>query len=527
MAAQAEAQLRASLEAEAQRPLPRSKSNRKVAALPSSPRPIPSEQQQQTISSAGTGDYGTQITSSSGRTHRSNTGLVTIAPGDIVPGLINSTAAATKMVWEAETQRWIKQADAQGNGSDEDIFKDFDASSAPADEGDRLDVPSTADRPRSRGSLLNALEAGPPEEAEHDESDDTESWAKDGEYTDERHSSSLHEEAPMQLYAAAQIVVTEEPDSPRSQRTPDFPASNSSLLPDAPALRLGNPLLTTPAVDRPPVRPRSALKSSSDPVISTPLPAGQSPSTDSAKRRSVSFSDRLQVPVRAVSEPPPSSRMGSNLRNEIQYDDTETTSESHGDTTEPSPLSSKAGGGSSAEMGDLSARSRRIEKALNDVAKLGLGPTPVAVIDEDSVFTANHSTKPRRSSFNDKSLSHPYRTGKADATFLTECSFGETDKKLVELITDVAPFDLGWERMQSIDMSGKAIISLAHLQEYLPALDEADLCVGNLRLRLTHTALAISSPSSLASRTVSERCVLATTRSRASLRSVNGPRSSD
>jgi hypothetical protein len=64
-----------------------------------------------------------------------------------------------------------------------------------------------------------------------------------------------------------------------------------------------------------------------------------------------------------------------------------------------------------------------------------------------------------------------------NATFLTECSFGVTHDKLVEVITDVQPFEPHWEDLSSIDLSKKSLDSVARLKEFLPKLDSLTLCV--------------------------------------------------
>ncbi|KAJ4482458.1 hypothetical protein J3R30DRAFT_3699990 [Lentinula aciculospora] len=57
------------------------------------------------------------------------------------------------------------------------------------------------------------------------------------------------------------------------------------------------------------------------------------------------------------------------------------------------------------------------------------------------------------------------------ATFLTECSFGIAHDRLVQVITDVEPFEPHWEELYSIDLSGKNLESAARLKEFLPHLD--------------------------------------------------------
>lgn len=67
------------------------------------------------------------------------------------------------------------------------------------------------------------------------------------------------------------------------------------------------------------------------------------------------------------------------------------------------------------------------------------------------------------------------RTTAADATFLTECSFGVSHDRIVKLITDVEPFEPDWEGLRSIDLSNNGVESLVRLKEFLPNLDEINL----------------------------------------------------
>jgi hypothetical protein len=67
--------------------------------------------------------------------------------------------------------------------------------------------------------------------------------------------------------------------------------------------------------------------------------------------------------------------------------------------------------------------------------------------------------------------------GQGNATFLTECSFGVAHDKLVQLITDVQPFEPYWEDLKSIDLRGRSVDNLARLKEFLPKLEEVLLYV--------------------------------------------------
>jgi hypothetical protein len=71
-----------------------------------------------------------------------------------------------------------------------------------------------------------------------------------------------------------------------------------------------------------------------------------------------------------------------------------------------------------------------------------------------------------------------------NATFLTECSFAVSHDRLVQLITDIEPYEPHWEKLRSIDLSNKAAESLVRLKEFLPRLDEANLYVRSAWLAL-------------------------------------------
>lgn len=64
---------------------------------------------------------------------------------------------------------------------------------------------------------------------------------------------------------------------------------------------------------------------------------------------------------------------------------------------------------------------------------------------------------------------------KANTTFLTECSFGVAHDRLVQVITDVEPFEPYWEELSSINLSKKNMESVARLKEFLPKLDSLNL----------------------------------------------------
>lgn len=85
------------------------------------------------------------------------------------------------------------------------------------------------------------------------------------------------------------------------------------------------------------------------------------------------------------------------------------------------------------------------------------------------VFSRSQTYRPPSSS--GKSLN------RANGTFLTECSFGVAHDRLVEVITDVQPFEPYWSQLSSIDLSSKKLESVARLKEFLPTLDSINLYV--------------------------------------------------
>jgi protein NUD1 len=60
---------------------------------------------------------------------------------------------------------------------------------------------------------------------------------------------------------------------------------------------------------------------------------------------------------------------------------------------------------------------------------------------------------------------------------LTECSFGVAHDRLVQVITDVQPFEPHWEALAAIELNGRSLESVARLKEFLPKLDSLSLYV--------------------------------------------------
>lgn len=117
----------------------------------------------------------------------------------------------------------------------------------------------------------------------------------------------------------------------------------------------------------------------------------------------------------------------------------------------------------------------RASTPIHDVEELQLvanrrPSSQMTVVDSNGSSRRVFSTS-RRNTFSDENRRN------ASATFLTECSFGVAHDKLVQVITDVHPFEPHWEDLSSIDLSKKALDSVARLKEFLPKLDALTLWV--------------------------------------------------
>lgn len=60
-------------------------------------------------------------------------------------------------------------------------------------------------------------------------------------------------------------------------------------------------------------------------------------------------------------------------------------------------------------------------------------------------------------------------------TILTQASFAVTQDRLVQVITQVHPYEPHWEKLSEIDLSGFGLESVTKMKEHLPALVKLDL----------------------------------------------------
>ncbi|GAA5931005.1 hypothetical protein JCM1841_005454 [Sporobolomyces salmonicolor] len=272
-----------------------------------------------------------------------------------------------------------------------------------------------------------------------------------------------------------------------SQPRPSPPRQSTS----APALSPASGPPATPAPSSrsaPPSRsnstplPRSALKPSSR-AHSDPLAFASTP-------RSVSFSDG-KTSGKIEGLVPLGYTGGSRLKFEMSASTAETTASGIGGGPGELELDETAAGkrertDPQEEQGGASfARGGEVEKAFEDAldatpkARLTHAePSDTSLVLSSFDSSSAPSVRPRPSSANtsrSRTFSRTPASGTANATFLTECSFGVSHDRLLQFITDVEPFEPDWEGLRSIDLSGKRAESVVRMKEFLPRLDEVNL----------------------------------------------------
>jgi hypothetical protein len=61
----------------------------------------------------------------------------------------------------------------------------------------------------------------------------------------------------------------------------------------------------------------------------------------------------------------------------------------------------------------------------------------------------------------------------SNVSFLTNASFNIAHDRILELLTDIAPWTTRWHEMRKIDLRGRRVESLVRIEEFLPQLEEA------------------------------------------------------
>ncbi|KAJ1028619.1 hypothetical protein NDA16_001785 [Ustilago loliicola] len=160
----------------------------------------------------------------------------------------------------------------------------------------------------------------------------------------------------------------------------------------------------------------------------------------------------------------------------------------------------RAGANLNAEQNEEveDGRNQAISSALKVLADLTLGddtavlgsvnPTPSKMRDLDAnrshwsyrTLRRPRKTRPEEGEDGDLSYDRAEETydelhGYPDMTLLTDASFNFAHDKVLEAITDVEPWEPGWDELSAINLSRRRLESCVRLKEFLPALEEVDL----------------------------------------------------
>ncbi|KAL4249278.1 Cell Division and Infection-Related Protein [Abortiporus biennis] len=477
---------------------------------------------------------GTTITAGSAASfvkHQGPKQIMHIAPSDI-PALPERVG---KMVFDKVLMKWVKatpetRTDDQngdngaidGGNDSEDPFRDIeslreseeeeasvggrdDSRDVGAEDADAEDSPTTRDFDKSQ--------VGDPAESEVEDEEEIEltSFSFDGlsmevahatasgEYDnlDETITDDDHDNDDEESTGRTDSIILPADDSyldytetqneaqpslvqPAIQDTPPSKLAPSTAIAGTPnPATYSNQLRTTPIV-------RSAMKSASITPVSALKDPNRSrmmtPAQRLGHRRSVSFSDgKRDGPILGVG------------RNAPTPDDTVATEselEVEGTSTSAPPMESMDVQDKTASTMVPSARSKRIADMLEGLedsafqdespSKASSGRPPA---DELQPLTSRKPSSTgavvgsperdisRKFSFPRPGSAKSSKLIGANATFLTECSFGVSHDRLVQVITDVQPFEPYWEELSAIDLSKKNLDSVARLKEFLPRLD--------------------------------------------------------
>ncbi|KIJ60284.1 hypothetical protein HYDPIDRAFT_98979 [Hydnomerulius pinastri MD-312] len=438
---------------------------------------------------------GTTITASSAPSFVKHAGpvhITHITPSD-VPSLPQRVG---KMVYDRDLMKWMKataratpEPDDQKDqtvGTDaesEDPFRDIESLREDDSGGTQANADESVDMTRIEeveedetndqeevdltsftfdGPSVAAIRVIPSEEDDDDDEDDDETSVSESDVQD----SVVVDAEPVQaVFDSEDELSNISPVSPPKPLPVERTVTTTEATPVAAPRRVS--ALTTPMPSR------SALKSTS----ATPVSALKDPSRDKYRtpaqkighRRSVSFSDgKRDGPIRGLSVKPHES------------DDDIGTSVSSLDPSQGSGFLPSARSRRLAEMmhnlentvdsGDSPTRSSTSgRRSVEELQPLGnRRPSSQMAVVNSSGTSRRMFSMSHRSNVTDKD-------SRMNATFLTEWSFGLAHDRLVQVITDVQPFEPYWEDLNSVDLSRKSLDSVARLKEFLPKLDSLTL----------------------------------------------------
>ncbi|KAH7925885.1 hypothetical protein BV22DRAFT_1088208 [Leucogyrophana mollusca] len=459
---------------------------------------------------------GTTVTTSSVPSFVKHAGPVQIthiAPSDI-PSLPERVG---RMVYDKDLMKWVRstaratsETDDQrdqttgtdGDADSEDPFRDIESLREDDSRGPHgsahIEVDDTRDMEREHPQESDASRIEDVEEGElgDQEEVDLTSFSFDGHsvaailvvptddeneeaVVDDDHTtdSDSDDQQDITTSTAEEVDFESEdelPPEPRRMHPDNSPLHGTTPLPAAVsatpvATRSKPPILATP------MPPRSALKSTS----ATPVSAMKNPNRDKYRtpaqrlghRRSVSFSDgKRDGPIR-----------GLGIRGHTS-DDIE-ASLSDGDQIQGSFMPSAR----SKRLADMmhNLESTDFDDGDSPTKSTSSGRPPTEELQpfghrrpssQVAVSGSSTNTSRRVSSMSQRTrIATMDAKGKGDATFLTEWSFGLAHDRLVQVITDIQPFEPYWEELNAIDLSRRTLDSVARLKEFLPKLDSLTL----------------------------------------------------
>lgn len=148
-------------------------------------------------------------------------------------------------------------------------------------------------------------------------------------------------------------------------------------------------------------------------------------------------------------------------------------------------------------------RTQAISSALQMLADLTIGDTSAVLGSEAIPSTRMRDLDANRSHWSNRTLARPRKTrheigdeaehswqgedetydelhGYPDMTLMTDASFNFAHDKVLEAITDVEPWEPGWDELQAVNLSRRRLESCVRLKEFLPMLEEVDLQTNEL-----------------------------------------------
>ncbi|WWD17902.1 hypothetical protein CI109_102347 [Kwoniella shandongensis] len=392
-------------------------------------------------------------------------GMRMIRPDD-VQGVVPDRIG--KMRFDRNGMRWVREelgavdeaGESRAGGSEEsvDVFAGMES------------LPEDADRRQSSGH----------EDSEHRDEDSISSTS-----ASDNEDVLIHHHHANQTHLMEESGSESDVDEPTELAQPTA-ASLDIVSPPRPAIHhaLSAPAVMTPTPSANAPRPiRSALRNALTPAAAfkkragwsddlTPIGSGRGATPGSSGKRSVSFSDGKKA--------------GKIVEVDVSIHATRWTSEEGVDLFKGHANASFGGTGEGSRSFLPSARTKRIQGLLGNMEELSLEDETPSKPSRQNDRPASRSASPTHSSDSESTVPiRSFRTGRSfrqgnssrlgDATFLTECSFGVAHDKLVQIITDVQPFEPHWEELRTINLKGKGADSVARLKEFLPKLDEANL----------------------------------------------------